>query len=123
MEPTPCFIYTPVKQPKGFDEISEMTMKLIEEISGLKEKADEKINKIATLCLVAMVAFCGCNANSGRNEEKATSANQGNKIIEADKTEVIVAGESKVYLDEVDIMPIILKLLMRHTIWRKQELD
>lgn len=61
----------------------------------------KKINKIATLCLAAMVAFCGCNVNSEKNEEKDTSANHANKTIEADKTGVIVAGESKVYLDEV----------------------
>lgn len=42
MEPVPCFIYMPIKQPKDFDEISQMTMKLIEEISCLKEKVDEK---------------------------------------------------------------------------------
>lgn len=42
MDANPCFIYTPVKQPKGFDEISEMTMKLIEEIAGLKEKDNEE---------------------------------------------------------------------------------
>lgn len=37
MGESPCFLYTPVRQPKGFEEISDMTMKLIEEISGLKE--------------------------------------------------------------------------------------
>lgn len=42
MDANPYFIYTPVKQPKGFDEISEITMKLIEEIAGLKEVTDNE---------------------------------------------------------------------------------
>lgn len=42
MDANPCFIYTPVQQPKGFDEISEMAMGLIEEIAGLKEKDNEE---------------------------------------------------------------------------------
>jgi len=37
MEPTPTFVYTPIKEPKGFEEIYEMTMQLIEEIASLKE--------------------------------------------------------------------------------------
>lgn len=42
MDANPYFIYTPVKQPKSFDEISDMTMKLIEEIAGLKEVAENE---------------------------------------------------------------------------------
>ena len=42
MDSAPCFVYSPIRQPKGFDEMSEMVMSMIKEIESLKMEETEK---------------------------------------------------------------------------------
>lgn len=61
----------------------------------------KRISKVVVLCMAIAVALPGCNIHSEKCEEQVTDIKQVDKTVDADKIEVISAGKSKVYLDEV----------------------